>query len=84
MSVNICKPRADQTRNVTRLSDLKLLLFLVKWENPEGFQLFKDFLSPVFQMELISLATNSKWTAESIQNRMKPICIDNMNGELAF
>ena len=70
----------EKLENVGFFCDLKLLLFLLRSGNPGGFQAFKDFLSPLFQQELIAMTTGTKWNAETLAKRMREIRIDNQWG----
>jgi len=57
--------------------DLKLMLFLLKAGNPEGFVAFKDFLSPLFQRELITITNGTTWNEEHLEKRTREVQIQN-------
>ena len=74
----------EKLENAGFFCDLKLLLFLLRSGNPGGFQAFKDFLSPLFQEELIAMKTGTKWNAENLHRRMRKIRLENQDGESIF
>jgi Leucine-rich repeat (LRR) protein len=61
-------------------SDIKLLLYLLKYANQSYYESLRDFLSPCFQGYLVSLATNRKWDEETLRGKMTAVDDDDFKG----
>jgi len=76
-AVESAEERLDR---ITMSSDIKLLLYLLKYANEAHYESLRDFLSPCFQGYLVSLATNRKWDEGNLQSKMMQVDDDDFKG----
>jgi len=70
----------ERLDNITLSSDIKLLLYLLRYANQAHYESLRDFLSPCFQGYLVSLATNRKWDEGNLQSKMTQVDDEDFKG----
>lgn len=70
----------ERLAKITMDTDIKLLLYLLRYANHSYYESLRDFLSPCFQGYLVSLATNRKWDEGNLQSKMTQVEDDDVKG----